>query len=81
MSIKNVYKFHLQLLEIYEKNQILPNPYRKEINYYYQQLNFFCENTMQRIFVLNQLIKIYEKSRHTQIQWCSHKYYSNHLEE
>ncbi|MGZ0041360.1 hypothetical protein [Paenibacillus ottowii] len=78
MKINNVYQLHLQLLDVYEKNQISPSPYCKEINYYHRQLNFFCENTMQRIFVLNQLIKIHEKSRNLQIQRCSDEYYSSH---
>lgn len=61
---------------MYERNQKDCQAYQKDINFYYRQLNFFCENIVQKIFVLNQLIKIYEKNREPQIKWCSETYYS-----
>ncbi|WCM60713.1 hypothetical protein [Paenibacillus polymyxa] len=71
MDLNRIYRLHIQLLDVYERNQVSRNPYQKDINFYYRQLNFFCSNTRQRVFVLNQLLKLYEKSREDQIQWCS----------
>ncbi|SIR66801.1 hypothetical protein SAMN05421578_1302 [Paenibacillus macquariensis] len=33
------------------------------------------EDIVQRIFVMNQLIKIYERSRESKIKWCSDLYF------
>lgn len=75
MDLNKVYQLHMQLLEVYEKNQISAyscgeNVSGKGIDYYYRQLNFFCINKIERVFVLNQLIKLYEKGRMNQISWC-----------
>ncbi|KJD44174.1 hypothetical protein [Paenibacillus terrae] len=53
----------------------------EDINFYNRQLNFFSENIVQKIFVLNQLIKIYEKNREPKIKWCSETYYSKQHED
>lgn len=77
INYKEIYKLHIQLLEVYEKNKNGSNLYQKDIQFYNRQLGFFCENMVQRIFVLNQLIKIYEKDREFLIKGCSDAYFSN----
>jgi len=72
---KEVYDFHMQLLLIYEKNQNSSNLYQREINYYKRQF-YIAEDIVQRIFVLNQLIILHEKSRSEQIKWCSEEYFN-----
>ncbi|OZB96548.1 hypothetical protein CJP46_11770 [Paenibacillus sp. XY044] len=76
-ELRGVHNLHMQLLEVYEKCQSSQHRYQLELEYYYRQLNFFCTDTLQRIFVLNQLINIYEKRRGSQIQWCSDLFKSN----
>lgn len=76
MTYDDIYKLHLQLLNIYEKNQKCPVPHQKEVNYFKNQLFMYAEDIVQRIFVLNQLLKIYEKNREFQIKWCSDEYFS-----
>lgn len=52
-----MYKLHPQLLNIYEKNErYLGSKYKK-------QMFMFAEDKVQRIFVLNQLLKIHENTR------------------
>ncbi|MDQ0195531.1 hypothetical protein J2T20_003918 [Paenibacillus wynnii] len=60
---KEVYEIHNQLLHINEKREKHQGPYQNQINYFKRQF-FFTEDIVQRIFVLNQLIKIHEKRRH-----------------
>ncbi|AET57182.1 hypothetical protein HPL003_01990 [Paenibacillus terrae HPL-003] len=81
INYKDIYNLHIQLLDVYERNQKDRHPYQKDINFYYRQLNFFSENIVQKIFVLNQLIKIYEKNREPQIKWCSETYYLKQNED
>ncbi|MEE4570749.1 hypothetical protein V2U94_24340 [Paenibacillus polymyxa] len=81
INYKEIYNLHIQLLDVYERNQKERHPYQKDINFYNRQLNFFCENIVQKIFVLNQLIKIYEKNREPQIKWCSEIYYAKSHED
>ncbi|SIR69852.1 hypothetical protein SAMN05421578_1366 [Paenibacillus macquariensis] len=61
MIYEEICKLHFQLLKIYEKNETNPTPYQTEINNFNRQLNLFSEDIVQRIFVLNQIIKIYER--------------------
>lgn len=61
MNYENVYELHLQLLKVYEKNTKHSGAYESQINYYKRQLFIFAEDNVQRIFVINQLLKIYEK--------------------
>lgn len=75
MSYEDIYKLHFQLLKIYEENEKNSSPYQPEIDNFKRQLNLFSEDIVQRIFVMNQLIKIYEKSRESQIKWCSDLYF------
>jgi hypothetical protein len=65
---------HVQLLSLYEKNMKSSFPYQREINYYKRQF-YFTQDIVQRIFVLNQLILLHEKSRAEQIKWCSKEYF------
>lgn len=74
---KELYNLHIQLLDVYEKNKKGSNLYQKDIHFYNRQLGFFCENAVQRIFVLNQLIKLYEKDREFLIKGCSDAYFAN----
>ncbi|TKH41508.1 hypothetical protein C1I60_19340 [Paenibacillus terrae] len=71
-----LYKLHIQLLEVYEKSRNGSRLFQKEIHFYNRQLGLFSENIVQKIFVLNQLIKIYEKDREFQIKGCSDAYYA-----
>jgi len=75
MSYEDIYKLHFQLLKIYEENAKHSSPYQSEIDNFKRQLNLFSEDIVQRIFVMNQLIKIYEKSRESKIKWCSDLYF------
>ncbi|OMC92046.1 hypothetical protein BJP46_09570 [Paenibacillus odorifer] len=69
MRYKEIYDLHVQLLHVYENNEIYQGPYQTQINYYKRQF-YIAEDIVQRIFVLNQLLKIQEKSREIKIKWC-----------
>lgn len=75
MTYEDIYNLHFQLLKIYEDNEKVPTPYQSEIDHFKRQLNLFTEDIVQRIFVLNQILKIYEKNRQTKIKWCSEMYF------
>ncbi|WP_313640564.1 hypothetical protein [Paenibacillus sp.] len=81
MNYKDVYKLQLQLLSIYEKNERYSAPYQKQINYYKRQLYLFAEDNVQRIFVLNQLLKIHEKTRAMLVNSCAEYYFSKEVTE
>lgn len=74
MRYKEIFDLHVQLLHVYENNEKYQGPYQTQINYYKRQF-FIAEDIVQRIFVLNQLLKIYEKSRAFKIKWCSEEYF------
>ncbi|WP_341282076.1 hypothetical protein [Paenibacillus sp. FSL H8-0537] len=76
MNYDDIYKLHLQLLSIYEKNEQSSSPFQQEINYYKKQLCMFTQDNIQRIFVLNQLIKIHEKTREVLVSSCANQYFS-----
>lgn len=63
MTYKDVYDLHIQLLHIYEKNEKYQGAHQKKINYFKRQF-FMTEDIVQKIFVLNQLIKIYDHHWH-----------------
>ncbi|OMD17303.1 hypothetical protein BJP50_16285 [Paenibacillus odorifer] len=75
MSYKEIFDLHVQLLSIYEKNRNSSSPYQQEINFYKRQY-FFTQDIVQKIFVLNQLVILHEKSRKEQIKWCSKEYFN-----
>lgn len=75
MSYQEVFDLHIQLLLIYEKNRKTPSPYQREINYYKRQF-YIAEDIVQKIFVMNQLVRLHEKSRVEQIKWCSEEYFN-----
>ncbi|OME71508.1 hypothetical protein BSK65_10735 [Paenibacillus odorifer] len=75
MTYKDVYDLYIQLLHIYEKNEKYQGAYQKKIDYYKRQF-FLTEDIVQKIFVLNQLIKIYEEKRGRIVQCCSEEYFS-----
>lgn len=66
--------FDLQLLHIYEKNEMHQGVNQKQINYFKKQL-LLTEDIVQRIFVLNQLMKIHELEREQFVKWCSEEYF------
>jgi hypothetical protein len=74
MTYKEIYDLHIQLLHLYENNEKYQGPYQKQLNYFKRQF-FIAEDIVQRIFVLNQLINIHEKSRELKIKWCSEEYF------
>ncbi|OME08689.1 hypothetical protein BSK60_29645 [Paenibacillus odorifer] len=74
MKYKEIYDLHVKLLHVYENNEKYQSPYQTQINYYKRQF-FIAEDIVQRIFVLNQLLKIHEKSREVKIKWCSEEYF------
>lgn len=76
MEYKNVYELHLQLLSIYEKNTKYSGTDQSQINYYKRQLFMFAEDNVQRIFVINQLLKIYEENREVLVKSCADQYFS-----
>ncbi|WP_338555578.1 hypothetical protein [Paenibacillus sp. KS-LC4] len=76
MNYNDIYKLHLQLLSIYENNDQSSAPFQQEINYYKKQLFMFTQDNVQRIFVLNQLIKIHEKTREVLVSSCANQYFS-----
>ncbi|UQZ33397.1 hypothetical protein C2I18_07395 [Paenibacillus sp. PK3_47] len=76
MDYSRIYDFHIQLLGSYASYESKSSsPYQKEINYYINQLRF-TEDIVQRIFVLNQLVKIYENERENLIKSCSEDYFT-----
>ncbi|OMD38086.1 hypothetical protein BSK56_30710 [Paenibacillus borealis] len=76
MNYDDVYKLHLQLLSIYEKNERYSRNHQIQIDYYKRQLIMFTEDNVQRIFVLNQLLKIHEKTREDLVNRCANHYFS-----
>jgi len=74
VTYKEIYDLHIQLLHVYENNEKYQGPYQTQINYFKRQF-FIAEDIVQRIFVLNQLIKIHEKSRELKIKRCSEEYF------
>lgn len=76
MSYLDIYELHLQVLKIYEKQTRYPLLEQNKINYFKRQMNFFAEDTAQRIFVLNQILNIYESHRQTLVKSCSDQYFS-----
>ncbi|MNO50093.1 hypothetical protein D3C76_404590 [compost metagenome] len=74
MTYKEIYDLHIQLLHVYENSVKHQGLYQKQIIYFKRQF-FIAEDIVQRIFVLNQLIKIHEKSREIKIKWCSEEYF------
>ena len=74
MSYKEIYDLHVQLLHTYEKHEKHQGSYQREINYFKRQF-FLTEDVVQKIFVLNQLLKIHEKERAQIVKWCSEKYF------
>jgi len=76
MNYDDVYKLHLQLLSIYEKNARYSWTYQRQIDYFKRQLFMFAEDSVQRIFVLNQLLKIHEKTRESLVNNCADQYFS-----
>lgn len=76
MNYSEIYDLHLQLLKAYSAlNSGEYSAYQQEIDYYTNQLRF-AEDRVQRIFVLNQLVKIHEKERGDLIRWCSETYFN-----
>ncbi|KWX80042.1 hypothetical protein AML91_01660 [Paenibacillus jilunlii] len=75
LTYKEVYDLHEQLLLIYEKNRKSPSPYQREINHYKRQF-YIAQDIVQRIYVMNQLIILHEKSRGEQIKWCPKEYFN-----
>ncbi|ADM71988.2 hypothetical protein GMA19_04216 [Paenibacillus polymyxa E681] len=75
MNDEDFYKLHLQLLSIYEKNKQCSGAYQKKTDYYKKQLSMFAENNVQRVFVLNQLLKIHEKNREALVSSCADRYF------
>ncbi|ETT65180.1 hypothetical protein C173_19161 [Paenibacillus sp. FSL R7-277] len=75
MNYSEIYDLHLQLLKAYSAhNNREYTAYQREIDYYTNQLRF-AEDMVQRIFVLNQLVKLHEKEREDLIRWCSEAYF------
>ncbi|WP_340021764.1 hypothetical protein MHI24_22575 [Paenibacillus sp. FSL K6-1096] len=80
MNYSEVYELHLQLLRAYSAlNNEEYSAYQGEIDYYTNQLRF-AEDMVQRIFILNQLVKIHEKERDDLIRWCSETYFNRKRE-
>lgn len=80
MNYSEVYELHLLLLRAYSAlNNEEYSAYQSEIDYYTNQLRF-AEDVVQRIFVLNQLVKIHEKERDDLIRWCSETYFNRKSE-
>ncbi|MEK3875703.1 hypothetical protein [Paenibacillus sp. FSL M7-0420] len=76
MNYSEIYDLHLQLLKAYAAhNNGEYSAYQREIDYYTNQLRL-AEDMVQRIFVLNQLVKIREKERDGLISWCSDTYFN-----
>lgn len=48
INYKEIYNLHIQLLNVYERNQKRPHPYQKDINFYHRQLNFFVKILFKR---------------------------------
>ncbi len=76
MNYDEVYNLQLQLLSLYEKNVRHFGANKRQIDYYKQQLFMFAEDKVQRIFVLNQLLKIHEKTREALVKDCADRYFS-----
>lgn len=73
MGYSEIYDLHINLLRTYTIHKKCDSPFQREINHFTSQLRF-AEDTPQRIFVLNQIIKIYEKERNYMIKWCQDRY-------
>lgn len=76
MKYSDIYELHLQIFQAYEIQTKHPFPEQTKIDYFKRQLNIFAEDIVQRIFVLNQLIKIYEENRITLVNGCKKQYFS-----
>ncbi|ASA19819.1 hypothetical protein B9T62_02760 [Paenibacillus donghaensis] len=70
MTYKEAYDLHVQLLHVYEQNLENSHPYRTQINHFKKQF-YIAEDMVQRIFVLNQIIKIHEARKEQLIHVCS----------
>ncbi|CAH1057606.1 hypothetical protein [Paenibacillus pseudetheri] len=79
MNYDDVYRLHLQLLSIYEKNERYSSSHQQQISYYKKQFFMFAEDNVQRIFVLNQLLKIHEKTREVLVDSCADRYFSKEV--
>lgn len=79
MNSDDIYKLHLQLLSIYEKNERYSSSHQRQINYFKNQLFMFTEDNVQRIFVLNQILRIHEKTRELLINKCANEYFSKNV--
>ncbi|NOU80342.1 hypothetical protein GC101_15840 [Paenibacillus sp. LMG 31459] len=80
MTHKELYDLHMQLLFDYEKYNNCLSSNQRDINYYKQQF-FIAQDIVQRIFVLNQLLNLHEKSRAQHIKWCSGGYFGKNITE
>lgn len=78
MTYKEIHDLHVQLLSIYKKNQKSYDPYQKEIDYFNRQF-YIAKDIVQRIFVMNQLVILYEKSRAEQVKYCLEKYFNRNI--
>lgn len=75
MNYSEIYNLHMELLKTYASNKKEGySSNQTEINYYRNQLRF-AEDMVQRIFVLNQLVKLHEQDRESMIRWCSEAYF------
>ncbi|WP_405108091.1 hypothetical protein MHH28_28555 [Paenibacillus sp. FSL K6-1217] len=76
MNYSEIYSLHIQLLKAYAANNNGGySAYQREINHYRDQLRY-AEDIVQRIFVLNQLVKLHEKEREDMMKWCTEQYFS-----
>ncbi|CAM4449428.1 hypothetical protein [Paenibacillus typhae] len=76
MNDEEVYRLHLQLLNVYEKSIRPSGANQRQIDHYKQQLFMYAEDSVQRIFVLNQLLKLHEDSREYLVKDCADRYFS-----
>lgn len=74
MGFMEIYKLHLDLVETYKEHKRCNSPFDTQRNYYRDQL-LFTKDVAQRVFVLNQIVKLHEKERENLIQWCSETYF------
>ncbi|WP_342565428.1 hypothetical protein NST84_09975 [Paenibacillus sp. FSL R7-0345] len=81
MNDEEVYRLHLQLLNVYEKSIRPSGASQRQIDYYKQQLFMYAEDNVQRIFVLNQLLKLHEDSREFLVKDCADRYFSRDQDE
>lgn len=74
MGYLDIYKLHQHLIRTYSEHERCTSPFKSQMNYYWNQL-LVTEDIAQRIFVMNQIVKIHEKERANLIQWCSETYF------